>query len=845
MNVLTLTIDGQSVECPRGSTILAAADAAGIYIPRMCYHPDLSPVSDVTWADAVYQVTAKIVGEKPGERAGEEAHCNLCLVEVEGQPEPVNACITPVEDGLVVHTDTKEVIQRRKQALAKLLANHPHACLTCAQKEGCSRTDCSTNVPVEERCCVLLGHCELEKVSVYIGIPDDTPKYVPKHCAQTKDDPLFDRDYNLCIGCLRCVRICHEVQGTDVLGAVWKNDRIWVGTLTGAGLKEAQCRFCGACVEVCPTGALLDKEGIPAVHRDSPLPCVANCPAGIDIPRYISSIAAGHYREALDIIRSCVPFPGILGYICFHPCEEACRRREIDQAVAICDLKRYVADTVLNEDYTLIEKHPNTGKKVAIIGSGPAGATAAYYLRILGHQVSLFDRESKAGGMLRYGIPDYRLPLEVLEREMKVLETLGVSFHMDHRFDNERWLDELKLQGFDAILIAIGASVSKALPIENSDLEGIYPGLEFLKSAKLSQKPHLNGEVVVIGGGNVAIDAAMTAIRLGARSVHLVCLESRDDMPAHNWEIAQAEEEGVKIHPSWGPKRFTSSQGRVSGIELKRCIRVFDEQGRFVPQYDENEITHIPADSIIVTIGQQVDLELLRHVNGLLKGPGNSLKVDENFPFGLEGVFAAGDVIREPSSVVDAVADGRRAADVIDRYLGGDGLADVDYAIACDIPQLDISSDLFKQPRHKAMTVDPEKRKSGFGLIQQTFSEQSAKLEAQRCLRCYLRQSITPVVLPPEKWHPLNKEVVDSVPDREGVFQLLDDDKKVIRITGTSNMRQSLRGCLENPGNAKWFIWEEDPMYTKRESELIQQYLQEYGELPGGGGGDDDLDDLF
>jgi len=846
MTTLTLTIDGQSVECPAGSTILAAADTAGIYIPRMCYHPDLPPVSEVIWADAVYQGITKIAGERSGEKAGEEAHCNLCLVEVEGQSEPVNSCITPVENGLVVHTDTKEVIQRRKQALAKLLADHPHACLTCAQKEGCSRTDCSMNVPVEERCCVLLGRCELEKVSVYVGISGDIPRYIPQQRAPFRDDPLFDRDYNLCIGCLRCVRICQKVHGIDVLGAVWKNDRVWVGTLTGAGLKETQCQFCGACVEICPTGALLDKEGLPAIRRDSPLPCVGNCPAGIDIPRYVRAVAAGRYREALDIIRSRVPFPGILGYICFHPCEDVCRRGEIDQAVAICDLKRYVAETVLNADSPPIQKRPDTGKKVAIIGSGPAGATAAYYLGILGHHVSLFDQESKPGGMLRYGIPDYRLPPEVLEREIKALETLGVSFHMDHRFDSEHRVDELKSQGFDAVLVAIGASVSKTLPIENSDLEGIYPGLDFLRSAKLSQKPRLDGQVVVIGGGNVAIDAAMTVIRLGARSVHLVCLESRDDMPAHDWEITQAEEEGVEIHPSWGPKRFTSTQGRVSGIEFKRCTEVFDEQGRFAPQYDENEIKHIPTDAVIVTIGQQVDPELLAHVEGLSRGPGNTLKVDENFAFGFEGVFAAGDVIRGSSSVVDAVADGRRAADVIDGYLGGNGLAEVDQALAgLDIPELDIPNDLFQQRRHKAGIVDPEERKSGFGLIEQTLSEQAARSEAQRCLQCYLRQRITPVVLPPVLWQPLNKEAVDSVPDVEGVFQLLNTEKKVIRIMGTPNMRQSLSECLENPGNAGWFIWEEDPMYTKRESELIQQYLQEYGELPGGGGGDDDLDELF
>jgi formate dehydrogenase beta subunit len=841
-----LTVDGHSVECSAGITILDAADGAGIYIPRICHHPDLPPVSEVILAGTVNQVEARVVGENPGANVAKEAHCNLCLVEIEGQPEPVNSCITKVDDGLIVRTDTEEVIRRRKEALSRLLADHPHACLTCAQREGCSRTDCSANVPVEERCCVLLGRCELGKVSEYIGIPNDTPKYTPQHLTSTENDPLFTRDYNLCIGCLRCVRVCQKVQGLDILGAVWKNDRAWVGTLTGDGLEEAQCRFCGACVEVCPTGALRDKEGAAAVRRDSPLPCVGNCPAGIDIPGYVRAIAAGRHQEALDIIRSRVPFPGILGYVCFHPCEEVCRRSEIDQPVAICDLKRYVADAVDNADSRAISRKPDTGKRVAIIGSGPAGLTAAYYLGSLGNQVSLFDREQKPGGMLRYGIPDYRLPPEILNRELEALGTLGISFHMDYQFDSEDIIGEFKSQGFDAILVTIGASLSKVLPIENSDADGVLMGLEFLKSAKLSQELPLGDKVVVIGGGNVAIDAAMTATRLGARSVQLFCLESRDEMPAHSWEIAQAEEEGVEIHPSWGPKEFRTSDGRIAGVEFKRCTKVFDEQGRFDPQYDESEIKRISAQSVIVTIGQQVDLEPLSHVENLRKGGGNTLTVDEDFSFGLEGVFAAGDMIRGPSSVVEAVADGRCVADVIDRYMGGNGLADLDQPSSeIDLSADGASRDQFLQSRQQCRSADPEERKSSFGVIQQTLSEQEAIIEAQRCLQCHLRRQITPVVLPPERWLQLNEEAVDSVPDSEGVYQLLNDEKRVIRITGTPNMRQDLTSCLENPGEARWFLWEEDPMYTKRESELIQQYLQKHGELPGGGGSDDDLDDLF
>ncbi len=839
-----LTIDGQRVECSGERTILQAADAAGIYIPRLCAHPDLVSATKVELSKSIWQGPTQITGDFCDQKTGEFGRCNLCLVSVEGTSEPVNACDTPIEDGMVVHTDTAEVIRRRQQALAKILADHPHACLTCAQKEGCSRTDCSSNVPVDQRCCPLLGHCELQKVSEYIGIAGDTPKYLPADRAKITDEPLFERDFNLCIGCSRCVRVCRDVRGADILGAVLKEDRVWVGTIKGPKLLEAECRFCGACVEVCPTGALRDKEGAAVVRRDMPLPCASKCPAGVDIPRYLRLVAQGRNDDAVALIRSRAPLPGVLGYICFHPCEDNCRRGDIDEPVAICAAKRFAADHS-QCGASAIEKQPTTGKRVAVIGSGPAGLSAAYFLTLSGHYVEVFDRDDSPGGMLRHAIPDYRLPPEVLNRDLQILKDIGIVFQMNRPFGNGLNIDSLKEQGFNAILLAVGTSKSKILPIANADVDGIYSGLEFLQSAKQQGEPTLSGKVVIIGGGNVAIDAAMTAIRLGAADVHLVCLESREEMPAHEWEISQAVEEGITIYPSWGPQRFTAVADKVSGVDLIRCTRVFDDAGRFTPQFNKSETKHLDAESVIVTIGQEVEKNMFAETTGLNRGPGGTIKADD-YSTGTAGVFAAGDAVRGPSSVIDALAEGRRAAVGIDKYLGGNGLYDnAPQLDKLDVPQLSSDALSLRFPRHKSVAADPRQRTSSFTLIEQTLDEKSARAEARRCLECHLRQLITPVTLPPDKWHSLNQEEIDQVPATEGVFQLLDAEKKILRISGTQNLQQDLQDCLNDPGAAEYFIYEEDPMYTKRESELIQQYLQEHGEMPGGAGGDDDLDDLF
>ena len=320
----------------------------------------------------------------------------------------------------------------RQQKLAPILARHPHACLACAQAAGCSRTQCSSNVPEDERCCPKFGNCELQAVVNHVGISSDTPRWIPTKQPVLDAEPLFVRDYNLCIGCTRCVRACEDLRGVGALGFVFDaKGGIQVGTLAPT-LAESDCRFCTACVEVCPTGAIIDKR-LPAGSREEALvPCRSACPAGLDVPEYLRQIAAGRPDQALAVIRERVPLPGVLGRVCVHPCEDKCRRGEVNQAISICLLKRYAADAAGAGEKPSIPKLPATGKRVAIVGAGPAGLAAAFFLARKGHAAVIFEAEAQPGGMLRYGIPAFRLPPEVLEAEIQDILDLGVEIKTGH-----------------------------------------------------------------------------------------------------------------------------------------------------------------------------------------------------------------------------------------------------------------------------------------------------------------------------------------------------------------------------------------------------------------------------
>jgi formate dehydrogenase beta subunit len=839
MGEVTLTIDDTKVAVPAGTTILQAAASADIYIPTLCYHPSLPTSKGLQPSDFVYRGDSKITTDNHDAYEG----CRLCLVEVQGTDEFQTACNTPVAEGMVVHTQSPEIQKERRKNLFPYLVHHPHSCLTCAQKQGCSRTQCSSNVPEEERCCPKLGICELEKIVEYVGLPEGLPKYTPRNIPVLDAEPLFNKDYNLCIGCTRCVRACQELRGVKAIGFANSNGEVVVGCVDGPTLAACACKFCTACVEVCPTGALTDKIEITSANKEEALvPCVAACPAGVEVPRYIRLVADGKYAEAEAVIREKVPFPAVLGRVCFHPCEEACRRGEVNEPMAICDLKRFAADQYSDLWKSNLRTAPPTGKKVAIVGSGPTGLTAAYYLQVLGHQVTVFEAEGEPGGMLRWGIPAYRLPTDVVEREIDELLSLGIELRTNTPVGAGPSLQDLR-QEYDAALLALGAQQARRIPVEGADLADVLWGMDFLRETRQGKETKLPPRVVVIGGGGVATDVALTALRLGAKEVQVACLECREEMPANEWEIEEAIEEGVILHPSWGPRTILSDNGKVKGVELVCCTSVFDEQGRFNPSFDETRTTSLEADAVILAIGQASDLTLVEGTG--VEVQRGLIQVDKGtHQTGVEGVYAAGEVVSGPAMVIDAINVGRQAAISIDKYLGGEGNIAQALAPAEEFdPYLGRQEGFATLARVPMPALPADRRHEGFDEVYLGYDEEMARQEASRCLRCDYRLHIVAPVMPPEKWLPFSAEVVETVPELAGVYQLLDADKAVLAIKGVLNMRQALAADLESNHQARFFIFEEDEMYTKRESELLQQYLQQHGELPGGGA--DELDELF
>jgi formate dehydrogenase beta subunit len=838
MGQIRLVINDHEVTVPSGTTILEAARSVDIYIPALCDHPDLPPAEGSRAAGAVYQGSTKIDNAMPGELG---KGCGLCVVEVAGEPDLVLSCVTEVKPGMVVVTDNDRIRERRQENLVPVLARHPHACLTCAQQQGCSRTECSANVPEGERCCPQFGHCELQDVANYVGISDATPRWMPTNLPIVDSDPLFIRDYNLCIGCTRCVRACRDLRGIEAIGFVYDaKGRVQVGTLAPT-LEESGCKFCTACVEVCPTGALKDKAVRAGKKAQDLVPCREACPAHVDVPGYLRLIAAGKRDEANALVRERVPFPGILGRTCIRPCEEVCRRGEVNEPVAICALKRYGADGDQGLWKKGLQVKPDTGRNVAVVGAGPAGLTAAFYLRKQGHGVTVFEARSRAGGMMRYGIPRYRLPQDLLDREIQDIWDLGVEFKPNQKLGEEVTLEQLRSHRYDAVFLGVGATLSRRIPIEGSDLPGVLWGVDFLSRVAEGEGFGLEDRVMVIGGGNAAVDAARTALRCGARRVTMVCLEKREEMPAQEWEIDDALAEGVQLRTSWGPQKILREKGRIKGVELVRCVSVFDDQGVFKPRFD-NTRESLEADQVILAIGQASDLSFLGERSHVTTKAGLIVVHENTLETRMKGVYAGGDVVAGPGAIIHAVAAGRKAASAMDKALGGSGDID-DVLFERDAPGQFLGRDegFASWPREPVPELGMEKRRTGFEEVTLGYADEQALREAKRCLQCDLRLDMGCNPLPPKKVLAFNEESISGVPDEEGVFHLYDGERNVLAIKGTPNLRQELLAALEDYKKGAWFEFELDKMYSKRESEWIQKYVQEHGGMPGAGDLDDDL----
>jgi heterodisulfide reductase subunit A-like polyferredoxin len=514
----------------------------------------------------------------------------------------------------------------------------------------------------------------------------------------------------------------------------------------------SKCTSCGECTKVCPIelenefDESLSKrkavfkrypQAIPggfAISKRGTAPCKATCPAHVSIQGYIALINQGKYREALELFKEAHPFPAICGRVCHHPCEGVCTRGDVDEPVAIQHLHRFLADLDLSGETRYVpEVGEKREEKVAVIGSGPAGLSAAYFLARKGYQITVFEKLPVAGGMMAVGIPSYRMPRDMLAAEIKVIEDMGVEIKKGVTFGEHITLQSLKNEGYQAVFLGTGLHVSRKLNVPGEELPGVLKGVDFLRDAALGSEIRLDGKVLVIGGGNVAVDVALTARRLGGKDVSMVCLEKRDEMPAWKYEIAEALEEGVEIINSLGPKRFLEKDGHLHGIEFKRCTRVFDEKGAFNPAYDETDLSTIEADTVIVAIGQAADLSFSEK-EGIAASRKGGLEAD---PVTLEtpipGVFAGGDVFYGPKSIVEAVECGKEAAESIDRYLRGLDIREgreKDWSY--EKPEVKWEPFI---PRTVMKTLSVDQRE-GFDEIAFGFDEEEALAEAKRCLKC-------------------------------------------------------------------------------------------------------------
>jgi heterodisulfide reductase subunit A-like polyferredoxin len=535
-------------------------------------------------------------------------------------------------------------------------------------------------------------------------------------------------------------------------------------------VKAKDCTACGDCEQACPVELPdrfnADMKSRKAIHKYFPQavpnayliskrgtpPCRNTCPARCNVQGYTALVSQGKFAEALTVARRQVPFPGICGRICHHPCETECNRKDIDEPVAIHTLKRAAfdhgrADLAAFGGGTPERVEATRKEKVAVVGGGPAGLTAALDLVEQGFQVTVYDAQVRPGGMLRYGIPRYRLPVATVDEETHWILARGVRFVGNTRIGEDITIDGLRKRGFAAVVLATGIQKGRSLPLAGMDAEGVYLGLEFLRAAaKLGtveeadgrrELPDLAGRrVLVIGGGNVAIDTARTAVRLGAAEVRVACLESRAEMPAHSWEIEEALEEGVVLHPSWGPKRVVTKDAVAVGVEMQVCTRVFDDAKRFNPELAAGTEKLFVADIVLFSVGQAVDQGFAKDLAGVELTRAGYVVADKlTTATGAPDIFACGDITTGPSSVVGAIAAGHEAAESVRRYLDKVDLSDG--RTLARVENLPVPERPFLVKRRLSEgAADPAERRRDFREVLTGFTREQAVEEAKRCLNC-------------------------------------------------------------------------------------------------------------
>jgi NADPH-dependent glutamate synthase beta subunit-like oxidoreductase/NAD-dependent dihydropyrimidine dehydrogenase PreA subunit len=693
-----MNIDGVKIQIKKEKTILEAALDAGIYIPNLCYHPEIEPVGA----------------------------CRLCIVEIEGRRGFIPACITPAEENMKVSTNT-DALKNLRQNLVWL---------TLSEYNG---------KPEKES--------QLQKVIQWIGEKNLLPEFKVKNREMlvSTNEPLYQKDLNLCILCGKCTRMCQEVRGVGAIGIVERGIKSTVGTQFDALMVDTSCKFCGACVEVCPSGALKDIKAINLNDEEAKtnaiLPCQTNCPAHIDVPLYVGLMSEGKHQEALEVIREKVPFPHSLGLVCPHPCENECQRGAVNQAISIRELKRFAAEKDNGRWLKKLPLQKKTGKNVAVIGAGPAGLTAAWYLTLKGHQVTVFEVLKEAGGMMRSAIPRYRLPNAVLAKEIKYITDLGVKVLLNQKITD---LDKIS-QNNDAVFLAIGATKGTKMNIPGENDPRVLDGIAVLEKINFGEKINLGKKIAVVGGGNVAMDVARSALRLGVKEVSIVYRRTEKEMPAWQEEIDFAKEEGVKFQFLVNPLQIKSSTGALQVECIRMELGQPDESGRRKPMEIKGSEFIMDLDYLIMAIGQNADIPVEFGItadkyNTRIQTAKNSFQTSR------EKVFAGGDAILGPTTVIEAINSGREAAKQIDLFLGGDGQIETHWVQRTKLNTAIGNEKNFAYHKRVHPDLLPlSKRLKGVNQVELSINQQEAIAEAKRCLKCRLRLEISKVPLPPEK----------------------------------------------------------------------------------------------